>query len=75
MSERDDDGAVLQEGDFVSFTFGIPPTRVVAQLYAKDGALWIHCIWPEDVKPQREKLSRVKKWYQVWKMPALTPKP
>ena len=67
----DEDGIPLSAGDFITFSFGIPPTSVVAQLYEHKGALWVNCIWPEDVNPKREKLSRIKKWCFVWKTPAV----
>jgi len=70
MTLRDEDGAAIKSGDHITFTFGIPPVRVVAQVGATGDELWITCLTPEDVKPKRERLKNVMKWYQVWRIAA-----
>jgi hypothetical protein len=64
---RDEEGIPLKSGDYITFTFGIPPICVLARLSTTGGKLWIDCLTPDDVKPKRERLSDLMKWYQVWK--------
>lgn len=66
---RDEDGLPIKSGDYITFTFGIPPICVLARVTDTGGDMWIECLTPEDVKPKREKLSNLMKWYQVWKAP------
>ncbi len=70
MKVLDEDGYVIKPGDKITFTFGIPPIRVVAKVSATDKDLWITCLTPADVKPKQERLAKVMKWYQVWKVRA-----
>lgn len=37
---KDDDGQEIKEGDVISFSFGIPPIRVIAPIVSKDGELF-----------------------------------
>lgn len=67
---RDEDGIPIKDGDHITFTFGIPPICVLARVTTTGGDLWIECLDPHDVKPKREKLADLMKWYQVWKAPA-----
>jgi hypothetical protein len=67
MAIRDEEGIPLKSGDYITFTFGIPPICVLACLSTTGGELWIDCLTPEDVRPKREPLSDLIKWYQVWK--------
>jgi hypothetical protein len=64
---KDEDGVRLKSGDYITFTFGIPPTCVTARLtHGADG--WgIECIHPPDVKPKRQSLSELTRYYQIWK--------
>lgn len=64
---RDEDGVPIKDGDHITFTFGIPPICVLARLTTTGGDLWIECLSPPDVKPKREKLADLMRWYQVWK--------
>ena len=36
---RDDDGKQVGAGDFVEFSYGMPPTKVVAPIIERDGKL------------------------------------
>lgn len=67
MTYRDEDGIPIRAGDHITFTFGIPPTRVLARLYDDKGATCIECLHPPDVKPKHEALKSLMKHYQVWK--------
>ena len=62
---RDGDGIPLKAGDYITFTFGIPPTCVTARIGA-DGS-GVECLHPPDVKPKHIALGEVMKYYQVWK--------
>lgn len=64
---RDEDGVPLREGDYITFSFGIPPISVLARLSESKGEIWLTCLSPDDVTPKREKLSTLMKYYQVWK--------
>ena len=64
---RDEEGLPIKDGDHITFTFGTPPITVLARVTTTTGELWIDCLTPPDVKPKREKLSELMKWYQVWK--------
>lgn len=66
---RDEDGLPIKAGDYITFTFGIPPICVLARLSTTGAELWVNCLMPDDIKPKREKLSNLMKWYQVWKAP------
>lgn len=37
---KDDDGAEVSSGDWITFSYGIPPTRVDAKLSSRGGVLW-----------------------------------
>jgi len=47
----DEDGEIVRCGDMISFTFGIPPTRVECMLYAGDRGLRARVVSPAGVKP------------------------
>lgn len=64
---RDEDGIPLKAGDHITFTFGIPPTSVLARLSQGSAGLCIDCLYPPEVQPKQEALSNLMKWYQVWK--------
>ena len=64
----DDDGIPILSGDYIIFSFGIPPTTVLA-IVSGEHDLQIECLSPPDVKPRRESLKNLMKWYQVWKAP------
>lgn len=65
---RDEDGTPIKSGDHITFTFGIPPICVLA-VVSGEKDLQITCLDPPDVKPKRESLKNLMKWYQVWKAP------
>lgn len=65
---KDEEGVTLKSGDYITFTFGIPPICVTARLtLGASGAWGIECIHPPDVKPKCSPLSEVTKYYQIWK--------
>lgn len=66
---KDEDGKEIKAGDYITFTFGIPPISVLCKVTSTGGPLHIECLDPPDVKPKRESLANVMKWYQVWKAP------
>ena len=67
MTIRDDDGIPIKSGDYITFSFGIPPVSVLAKVHGEDHDLGIVCLDPADVKPKRESLKNLMKYYQVWK--------
>lgn len=69
MRVRDEDGVPLNVGDHITFSFGVPPTSVLAVIVEKGTHLWIECLHPDDVKPRQERLDRLMKWYPIWRAP------
>lgn len=69
MPIRDEDGVPIKPGDYITFTFGIPPISVLCRVTSTGGQMQIECLGPPDVKPKRESLANIMKWYQVWKAP------
>lgn len=61
---KDDAGKIIKHGDTISFSYGIPPVGVRAKVEERDGVLWI--VVPEPHKPSVERLSKLKKWYNVY---------
>lgn len=68
MSEiRDEDGVKLRDGDYITFSFGIPPTSCLCRIN-HDGKEWIMTVIdPPDINPKQEKLAKMMKWYPIWK--------
>lgn len=66
---RDEDGLPIRPGDYITFSFGIPPISVLCRVTSAGGPMQVECLDPPDVKPRREALASVMKWYQVWKAP------
>ncbi len=64
---KDEDGITMKSGDYFTFSFGIPPICVLAQITGQEPMLGYQCLFPEDVKPKSGKLSDLTKYYQVWK--------
>ena len=64
---RDEEGIPLRPGDYITFTFGIPPISVLCRLTSTGGPMEVECLHPHDVKPKRETLANLMQWYQVWK--------
>jgi hypothetical protein len=64
---KDDEGVHLKSGDYITFTFGIPPICVTARLTERDGAWGVECIHPPDVKPKTCTLAELTRHYQIWK--------
>lgn len=40
---RDDDGMAVKHGDYINFSYGIPPVMVVARVYKRNGVLFFKC--------------------------------
>lgn len=66
---KDEEGRPIRSGDYITFTFGIPPICVTARVYQANEELQIECIHPVDVTPKRESLANLMEWYQVWRAP------
>jgi len=66
LTDKDDDGEIVKEGDMVYFVFGIPGRRVEGRLFERDGKL----IMPTpDVTPKEATLPMLRKHVgQFWKM-------
>jgi hypothetical protein len=64
---KDEDGKPLKSGDYITFSFGIPPTSVLCRINSTGGPLVAECLDPPSVKPRTEKLASLMNWYQVWK--------
>lgn len=63
----DDDGVALKHNDYITFSFGIPPTCVIARLTQGPSGWGVECIHPHDVIPRRSTLADLTKYYQIWK--------
>jgi hypothetical protein len=64
---KDEEGVTLKHGDFITFTFGIPPTCVTARLSLGPDGWSVECIHPEGIKPKHTSLSDLTRYYQIWK--------
>ena len=64
---KDEDGVRLKHGDYITFTFGIPPTCVTCLLTHGAGGWSVECLHPPDVKPKHQSLPDLTKHYQIWK--------
>lgn len=64
---KDEDGVTLKHGDYITFTFGIPPICVTARLTEGPTGWGVECLDPPDVKPKRSALKDLTKYYQIWK--------
>lgn len=64
---KDEDGVTLRDGDYITFTFGIPLICVVAQISEGSTDWGVNCLHPTDVKPKRTTLKELTKYYQIWK--------
>jgi hypothetical protein len=64
---RDEDGIPLKDGDYITFTFGIPPICVTARVSAGEKDWTVTCIHPADVKPKTTPLRELTRYYQIWK--------
>ena len=64
---KDEDGIPLRHGDYITFSFGIPPISVLARLTEADGKWMIECIDPPEVKPRRSSLADLRRSYPIWK--------
>lgn len=64
---KDDEGVPLKHGDYITFSFGIPPICVTARLSEGSAGWGVECLHPEDVKPKRTTLKELTKYYQIWK--------
>ena len=64
---RDEDGIPIRPGDYITFTFGIPPTSVLCRVTSTGGPMAVECLHPPEVKPKHETLANLMGSYQVWK--------
>lgn len=64
---RDEDGIRLKHGDYITFTFGIPPICVTARLTQGPTGWSVECLHPADVTPKWTTLADLTKHYQIWK--------
>ena len=64
---RDEDGIPLKDGDYITFTFGIPPTCVTARVSNIGGKWGVECVHPDGVQPKRCPLDDLTRHYQIWK--------
>lgn len=63
----DDDGCKVKSGDWISFSYGIPPVCVRARLSNRAGTLWATVLGRH--RPREIKLKDLRKhvgnWYKV----------
>lgn len=64
---KDEDGVPLKDGDYITFTFGIPPICVTARLSEGSTGWGVECLHPADVKPKHTTLKDLTKHYAIWK--------
>lgn len=64
---KDDDGFEVKGGDWISFTYGIPPVRVDARVFIRQGALTAVVVGRH--KPREMKLRALRRhvgnWYKT----------
>jgi hypothetical protein len=63
-AERDDFGYEVKPGDWISFTYGIPPTRVDAQISGEKGALLGTCMGHH--QPKHFRLRDLRRYVGSW---------
>lgn len=61
---KDDFGEIINPGDFISFSYGIPPVDVKAEIINRDGKLI--ALTPGH-NPSEASLSYIKKWFNIYK--------
>ena len=68
---RDSDGKWVTAGDWISFSFGIPPIYVKAKVYQEGKTLWYEIHSPKDVMPKTGKLRSLRLYvHEWWKIPS-----
>lgn len=64
---KDDDGFEVRSGDWISFSYGIPPVRVDARVFVRQGALTAVVVGRH--KPREMKLRDLRRhvgnWYKT----------
>lgn len=63
---KDDMGEEVIAGDWISFTYGIPPTRVDARIGEREGELWLTVLGRHKPRtmPLRELRYHVGSWHK-----------
>jgi len=61
---KDDDGVPVHRGDWISFSYGIPPVGVRARLVERQGDLV--AVTLGNHKPKEMKLSRLRHYVGSW---------
>lgn len=60
----DDDGYTVKSGDWISFSYGIPPVGVRARLSNRDGTLWATVLGKH--RPREIRLKDLRKYVGNW---------
>lgn len=61
---KDDDGVGVKSGDWISFSYGIPPIRVDARVFIRQGALTAVVVGNH--KPREVKLRALRRYVGNW---------
>lgn len=61
---RDDDGNEVKPGDWISFSYGVPPVGVDARVSCENGALVMTVLGKH--KPRQMKLSSLRRHVGCW---------
>lgn len=71
LDERDEDGELVQAGDTIAFSYGIPPVRVEGVLFERDGKLIMPTLGHT---PKEATLNVIRKHCGIfWKVEPTTP--
>jgi|DEB0MinimDraft_6_1074348.scaffolds.fasta_scaffold228301_2 putative component of toxin-antitoxin plasmid stabilization module len=64
---RDDEGEEVAPGDWISFSYGIPPIRVEAKVSRRNDDMWLTVLGKH--KPREMKLKDLRRhvgnWYKI----------
>jgi hypothetical protein len=63
----DESGLPLSDGDYITFSFGIPQIGVTARISETSTGWVVNCLHPVDVKPKQIALKELTKNYQIYK--------
>ena len=61
---RDDDGDAVGPGDWITFSYGIPPVRVYARLSTQEGVLTLTVLGNH--KPRTMALAKLRGYVGCW---------
>lgn len=61
---KDDDGEVVKPGDWIRFTYGIPPVGVLAKISSRDGVLWMTVLGRH--RPREMRLKDLRRFVGAW---------